>query len=401
MLNHKKMKKIIAVAVALICMTAQAGAARRPDIKCGPWVQNVSETEFTVLWTSGEKAFAWVEVAPDDGTAFESCERPRFYQTVSGRRVAGYDHCVKISGLEPGKGYRYRIYGRVVKDDGNAYATHYGPVRRIGIKGEGLVRTFDRNAPRCRFVMINDIHGKEDRYRALTEGVSADSIDFLLMNGDMVSYIGNIDTTLSSVFGAVPELVSDVPSIWVRGNHETRGREFHLMHRYAPTPTGEPYHLFRQGPVAVLVLDAGEDKPDGNTEYSGTADFDSYRRQQLEWLKRAVNDPLFAEAPVKVAVMHIPAILRNDSWYGQKWVCTHFLPVLNEAGVDIMLSGHHHRHIYVGAGEGGNAFPVLANDDTDRLEFEADIRGYVIRTYDQEGRETSCYRGPECDEKSY
>ncbi|MBQ2875290.1 MAG: purple acid phosphatase, partial [Bacteroidales bacterium] len=64
------MKKIIAVAVALICMTAQAGAARRPDIKCGPWVQNVSETEFTVLWTSGEKVFAWVEVAPDDGTAF-------------------------------------------------------------------------------------------------------------------------------------------------------------------------------------------------------------------------------------------------------------------------------------------------------------------------------------------
>ena len=118
-------------------------------------------------------------------------------------------------------------------------------------------------------------------------------------------------------------------------------------------------------------------------------------------MKRAVNDPLFAEAPVKVAVMHIPAILRNDSWYGQKWACTHFLPVLNEAGVDIMLSGHHHRHIYVGAGEGGNAFPVLANDDTDRLEFEADIRGYVIRTYDQEGRETSCYRGPECDEKSY
>ena len=63
LLNHKKMKKIIAVAVALICMTAQAGAARRPDIKCGPWVQNVSETEFTVLWTSGEKALSGLSTA--------------------------------------------------------------------------------------------------------------------------------------------------------------------------------------------------------------------------------------------------------------------------------------------------------------------------------------------------
>ena len=387
------MKKIIAVALALVWVMAEAGAARKPDIKCGPWVQNVSETEFTVLWTSSEKVFAWVEVAPDDGTAFESCARPRFYQTVSGRRVAGTDHSIRVSGLEPGKGYRYRIYGKVVKDDGNAYATHYGPARRSGIKGGGMIRTYDRNASGCRFVMLNDIHGKDDRYRALAKDIAADSIDFLLMNGDMVSYIGNMDSTLNHVFGTVPELVSDVPSVWVRGNHETRGREFHLMRRYAPTPTGEPYHLFRQGPVAVLVLDAGEDKPDGNAEYSGTADFDSYRTQQLEWLKQAVKDSLFIEAPVKVAVMHIPAIMKAGSWYGQKWVAAHFLPVLNEAGVDIMLSGHHHKHIYVEAGECGNAFPILANDDTDRLEFEADAKGYVIRTYNQDGEETSSYAG--------
>lgn len=52
------MKKIIAVALALVWVMADAGAARKPDIKCGPWVQNVNETEFTVLWTSSEKVFA-------------------------------------------------------------------------------------------------------------------------------------------------------------------------------------------------------------------------------------------------------------------------------------------------------------------------------------------------------
>jgi predicted phosphodiesterase len=265
----------------------------------------------------------------------------------------------------------------------------FGPARRIKTAGAGVFRTLDRNASGCRFRMLNDIHGNAARFRALAQGT--DSLDLLIMNGDMVSYITDIETALSSVFGTVPELVADVPSVWVRGNHETRGRDAAQMKRYAPTPTGEPYHLLRHGPVAILVLDAGEDKPDGNAEYSGMADFDSYRKEELEWLRMAVEDPLFLEAPVKVAVMHIPAIGKEGSWYGQKWVSDHFLPVLNAAGVDLMLSGHHHSHIYVKPGECGNAFPILANDDTDRLEFEADVNGYVIRTYNVDGVQTSSY----------
>jgi len=159
--------------------------------------------------------------------------------------------------------------------------------------------------------------------------------------------------------------------------------------------------MLRQGPVAILVLDAGEDKPDSSVEYSGTADFDSYRHQELVWLKEAVRDPLFAEAPIKVAVMHMPALLQKGSWYGQKWVNENFVPVLNQAGVDIMLSGHHHKHIYIKPGECGNSFPILANDDTDRLEFEADINGYVIRTYNTAGEETSSYVSAAAAEKSY
>lgn len=393
------MKRISSLLIALAVGLYAAYAASRPDIKCGPWIQNASETEVTVLWTSQEYVFAWVEVAPDDGTPFESCARPRYYDTVSGRRVAGHSHSVKITGLVPGQSYRYRIYGKVVKDDTDPYGVHFGPSRRIGFEGEGIFRTLDRNASTCRFVMLNDIHGNADRYRALTQGV--DNIDFLVLNGDMVSYITDIDAALSSVFGTVPRLVADTPSIWVRGNHETRGRDAAVMKEYVPTPTGEPYHLLRQGPVAILVLDAGEDKPDGNSEYSGMADFDSYRQEELEWLRMAVNDPLFTEAPVKVAVMHIPAIGNEDSWYGQKWVSTHFLPLLNEAGVDLMLSGHHHRHIYLRPGECGNAFPILANDDTDRLEFEADVNGYVIRTYNTEGQQTSSYSSAATSEKSY
>ncbi|MBO5814949.1 MAG: metallophosphoesterase [Bacteroidales bacterium] len=389
------MKRISALLAALALGLSGVCTAARPDIKCGPWIQNAGETEVTILWTSQENVFAWVEVAPDDGTAFEACARPRYYHTVSGRRISGTTHSVRITGLLPGQTYRYRIYGKLVKDDSDPYGVDFGLAHRLKFGGDGVFKTLDKDARTCRFVMLNDIHGNTDRYRALTQGV--DTLDLLIMNGDMVSYISDIETALSSVFGTVPELVADVPSVWVRGNHETRGRDAAAMKQYAPTPTGEPYHLLRQGPVAILILDAGEDKPDRNAEYSGMADFDSYRMEELQWLKQAVADPLFSEAPVKVAVMHIPSIGRADSWYGQKWVSEHFVPVLNQAGVDIMLSGHHHRHIYVKPGECGNAFPILANDDTDRLEFEADVNGYVIHTYNTEGVQTSFY----ASEKSY
>ena len=100
-----------------------------------------------------------------------------------------------------------------------------------------------------------------------------------------------------------------------------------------------------------------------------------------------------AEAPVKVAIMHIPALLFPNSWYSQVWLNKHFVPVLNEAGVDVMLSGHHHKHLNVKVGDCGNNFPIIANDDTDRLEFEADSKGWHIRTYDREGKLTYSYDG--------
>ena len=60
------MKRISTLLAALLLGLSNLCAAVRPDIKCGPWIQNPGETEVTLLWTSQENVFAWVEVAPDD-----------------------------------------------------------------------------------------------------------------------------------------------------------------------------------------------------------------------------------------------------------------------------------------------------------------------------------------------
>ena len=385
------MKNLFKLAIAVLFFnmavsTASAQDCPVADIKAGPWVTNVSGEAFNVLWTSSYRTLSYVEVAPDDGTDFDACERPRFYQTVSGRRVIDTFHDVRIIGLEPGVKYRYRIMSKAVINDDDAYHTDYTELVKLPVAGESAVKTLDPKARSCRFTMVNDIHANDDKYRALVKGLGADDMDFFVMVGDIMSYINDVDAMVEHVYGPVPELVANVPTFYTRGNHETRGKYAYLFQKYNPTNSGDTYFMLRHGPVAAVVLDAGEDKPDDNKEYSGAVDFDLFRQQQVEWLKEAVKDPLFAKAPVKVAIMHIPAFNAERSWYGDKKANEMLVPVLNKAGVDIMLSGHYHRHVIAEKGQFGNDFPILANDNVSRLDFYSEGKGYQIRIYDMEGK---------------
>lgn len=75
----------------------------------GPYLQQVGEEGFTVVWTTTTDAAVWVEVAPDDGSHFYAAERPKYYDTYLGKRRIGQLHRVRIEGLRPGTTYRYRI----------------------------------------------------------------------------------------------------------------------------------------------------------------------------------------------------------------------------------------------------------------------------------------------------
>ena len=383
------MKRLITLLLAAV-LAAPLCPAKPPklSVEFGPWIQNMTETGFTVIFKTPERALAYVEVAPDDGTSFYNVERPRFYETVAGRRVSGTMHRIRVSGLEPGKAYRYRVHGKQVVDDSNAYGTVWGPEGVIAKEVRGI-RTLDTKAAQCRFSVVNDMHAQFDRFATLTRDLKPEDIDFFAMNGDIVSYVNSIDTMMKYTFGPAKELLRRVPSLYVRGNHESRGREFDKVPTLFDTPTGEFYFQFRQGPCAFLVLDGGEDKPDSSGEYSGTADYDTYRAAQLEWLKEAVKEPSFRDAPWHIVLIHIPTISHFEPWYSQQWLCDHVLPVLNEAGVDLMLSGHHHKYIYTAPHEKGNAndFPILVNSNVDRLDFSATATGIDIRIVDLEGKE--------------
>lgn len=347
------------------------------DLEYGPWVTNLTESSFDVLLTTSKDVFTWVEVDIDGQT---QC----YYQVVAGRRSYGRSHDIHVSGLKAGQTYSYRIRGREVVDDVNPYKLQYG--RDECIERDCQITTLDCAKDACRFVVVNDIHFNDEAYRTLTRDMQGQ--DFLVLNGDIVSYNTCIDSTIKHITQPIESISRHMPIYYVRGNHETRGREAYKFPGLFPTPTGEAYYTFRQGPVAFIVLNGGEDKPDGDREYFGMADFDAYRSRELLWLQQAVQDPNFKDAPQKVCLMHIPTAATDDAWYSQLQLCELFMPVLNEAGIDLMISAHLHEYVLYPAGSLGNAYPIFVNDNCERLEVIGTAESLSLRSYDTDGHLT-------------
>ena len=382
MCNFNPMKKLLTL-LWLCLLAIPAGAST--NLIYGPWVHNVDEHGFTVLWVTEQPSLDYVEVAPDDGTAFEAVLRPKFYQTSHGRRVFARFHSVRIDGLEPGTRYRYRVVGQVVEDDSNPYYIAYGARMRISSKKPNTVKTLSSSADVCRFSLLNDIHFNSARFTALASGIDTQKADFLVLNGDIVSYAQSIDTVAKYSIQPITKVTARLPLVNARGNHEGRGRDFDKVYDLFPTSTGEFWYNFRQGPAAFIVLDAGEDKPDGSHEYAGTADYDAYRARETEWLREAVKDPAFVSAPVKICIMHVPTLVYQGSWYTDNWIMENWAPILEKAGIDVMLCGHHHKWICSEAGKDGKAYPVLVNSNLERMDVEVTASSINVKTFDETG----------------
>lgn len=141
--------------------------------------------------------------------------------------------------------------------------------------------------------------------------------------------------------------------------------------------------MFRQGPVCLVILDSGEDKPDTDLEYAGITVYDQYRTEQAEWLAKVLESKEYKEAPFKVVVSHIPPF---GGWHGDQEVKEKFIPLLNNANVDIMPCGHLLQYIRNEAKDGVK-FPVIVNSNKTVLKAEAQPNKLAIKILDLDGKE--------------
>lgn len=376
------MKRFVLLLAVVFASIATAQESKSVKIVAGPYLQAVGENEFTVVWKTDKEAVSWVEIAPDDDTHFYNRERQKFYQARFGRKVIGTLHTVRVSGLEPATTYRYRIISAA------AFKGERDRVRFTEQRGSEVYRrqpyfvtTLNPTKESVSFAVVNDIHGKTAELETLLADAAKRKYDFVCFNGDMTSRNNSQQEVFDFYLSSASRLfAAETPLVYARGNHETRGEYATSLPELFPSTTGAPYYAFRQGPAFFVILDCGEDKPDSDMEYSGLAHYDHYRAEQAEWLKGVVASEEYRSAPMKIAFCHIPPEAKG--WHGAAEILRHFVPVFNEAGLDLWLSGHIHKYRLSEAGENGCNFPVLCNPNLCRLDAEVTADGVDIKIFD-------------------
>lgn len=373
------------ILLPLLLLLLTANPATAIKIISGPYLQNVTDTEATIIWRTDSNALSWVELAPDGSDSFYAAAHPRYYATKLGRADIGRLHKITISKLKPNTTYRYRILSSEVLEQQPYYVGYGTTVGTDVYSREALRFTTSGSADeRANFLVVNDVHGDNEKFKDLMKGFRKGETDFVLFNGDMVSFMDNENQLFEGfIDSAVKLFASETPFIMARGNHESRGRFALNYMDYFPTPTGKPYYTLRRGPILFIFLDGGEDKPDNCMEYYGTAFGDDYRAEQAEWLERVVESDEFKNAPYKVAVCHMPPV--GDSWHGPSHAKSLWLPILNKGGLDLMLCGHLHRHVFHDKGFEGAQFPVLVNSNNDVVSVKADKSQLLLTISDRKG----------------
>ncbi len=213
--------------------------------------------------------------------------------------------------------------------------------------------TYTFRAPReddgLQIYWLSDTHEKYES-PSRTGQFFGDALDLLVLGGDIGESL-SVDHILNVYRVAERVTHGARPVLYVRGNHDLRGILGEIMPKYVATDKGNTYFTFRLGSLWGIVLDCGEDKRDDSTEYGGTADFNTFRAEQTEFVRRVIKNAdgeyLSSGVKYKMAFCHLPFTdyAPNDPQFDQSWAKEYYeawCEGLNEMGIDLMMTGHMH-----------------------------------------------------------
>jgi predicted phosphodiesterase len=346
----------------------------RPLITEGPYLVAPTQEGVSIVWKTDTDCHSRIEY----GTSPELDSVAEIYE--HGFVPIGTVHAIRLSGLNPGQKYHYKVVStRVVKMKG------YWPEKGLSI--ESPVYTFTVPSPEANLVTFSFLadtqHGDLRRTAANLDAIDWANSDFLVHGGDAFGAIATEEQLLEELLRPVSiRLDHSKPLVFARGNHDLRGAFARQLYQYFPTQTGEFYYSFDAGPVHFLVLDTGEDKDDDTNVYAGLNRTEPYREQEFAWLQEHVKtNRRIGEAPFRIILMHAP----NWGWVDgnrAKWT-----DLANRAGVDLVISGHRHRFSWSPPGAEGREYGVLVVGQDQVGTVEASPSEIKWRVTDTSGNE--------------
>lgn len=348
-------------------------------------MQEVTTDKATIVFQTSGKAFSWVEVKLH-GAADE--ERVRCYETRDGLHNA-YNtfNSIRLKDLRPATAYDYRIVSKEMHD--------FQPYKVV--YGDSLTTTWytfstlDPKQEDASLFITSDMHGDAAKLDKLLQRLDYETCDAFFYAGDMMNYMDRPELPFESFIDlSVKRFASSIPFEVVRGNHETRGNLARTFYQYFPKEDGKIYGAYRLGDIMIVMLDSGEDKSDQHPVYAGLTDYDNYRTEQAKWLERLVQTKDYRNARYRLVISHFPMVMpagnkEEGVWKGWEDAIRKFLPILNEANVDLLVSGHTHHYAYFEPEADGNRFPVLIQGAYSAVRLDVKDGEIHVKVVDTDG----------------
>jgi len=369
--NRRRFLGVLGATLAAPALLAQETSASEPKLVDSlPSLQCPTQRGITVVWAVGQPAAGFIQYGTDKDNLDQAAYGEMFGQKAYSERFMQ----IRIEGLQPNTRYFYRTVTRPFRFV-NAYTFQQGePVSSETFSFE----TPGENNPSATFSVINDTHNKPPLLKAVGERLRTLNSDYTVWNGDVVDWYNDEQVAIDTVLNpGGTAFATEKPILFAPGNHDYRGkwaRNLPLCLATYPMPEQRPQQIaqfsrplvslepelstgrnfvVRQGPLAMIGLDTGEDKPDNRTEWGGMAMFEPYRVKQRDWLGKVLQSEQVNMAPFVVAFCHIPLFdSRPDANGGdlptgyaafQRQAGDLWGQMLTEHGVQAVICAHTHR----------------------------------------------------------
>ena len=188
---------------------------------------------------------------------------------------------------------------------------------------------------------IADVHYKFDIATKTCSHFGCNT-DVFVVNGD----IGEVET--QEDYFKVIKFIGDIsegriPVIFVRGNHDTRGKLAEMFTDYFPANGKNTFYSFSVGAICGVVLDCGEDKLDSNQEYGGVNNFEQFRKKETNFLMEMT----LPKDKIPFAISHICPVMTTLDKGGvfdiERETYFEWNKNLERIGIKFMLTGHLHK----------------------------------------------------------
>lgn len=313
--------------VGLVAMSLSAPAVAQ-TVTRGPYLQMATPTSIEVRWRTSSTTNSYVRYGTTQAQL----------TAVASDSALTTEHQVKLTGLKPGTKYFYAVgtsTTNLVGNDANhlfvtSPTTGTGQPTRVWVIGDS--GTADANARAVRNAYYN---ATGSRYTNL-----------MLMLGDNAYTDGTDSQYQAAVFDMYPTLLRQTPVWPTLGNHDG-------ISANSSTQTGPYYNVFtlpRAGEAGGLAsgTEAYYSFDYGNVHFVCLESFETDRSTtgaMLTWLR---NDLASTIQPWIIAYWHHPPYSKgshdSDVDAEMRQMRQNALPILEEQGVDLVLTGHSHSY---------------------------------------------------------